>query len=108
MRKVSSISEEALSNFPLSAFPCARTAEASLIFSNTAQVLAEGIEDLQVSFACDTGSIANQNLTQLNGILDEGTDDGSKQSDEWWNNVPGDNLPAIGTLDSATCPPPCA
>jgi type II secretory pathway pseudopilin PulG len=65
--------------------------------SNSPQVLAEGIEDFQVSFACDTGSIANQNLTQLNGTLDEGTDDGTKQSDEWWNNVPNDTLPPIGT-----------
>jgi Tfp pilus assembly protein PilW len=65
--------------------------------SNSPQVLAEGIEDLQVSFACDTGNIANQNLTQLNGTLDEGPNDAMKQSDEWWNNVPNDTLPAIGT-----------
>ena len=65
--------------------------------SGTAQVLAEGIEDLQVSFACDTGDPATHNLAQLNGQLDEGTDDTTKQNDEWWNNVPGDNLPAINT-----------
>ena len=65
--------------------------------SNAAQVLAEGIEDFQVSFACDTGKIAQQNLTQLNGELDEGTADDTKKSDEWWNNVPGDTLPSINT-----------
>jgi Tfp pilus assembly protein PilW len=65
--------------------------------SNTPQVLAEGIEDFQVSFACDTGSIANQNLTQLNGTLDEGSNNAMKQSDEWWNNVPNDTLPQINT-----------
>lgn len=65
--------------------------------SGTAQVLAEGIEDLQVSFACDTGSIAIYSLAGLNGELDEGTNDNSCQSDEWWNNVPADILPAINT-----------
>ena len=65
--------------------------------SGTAQVLAEGIEDLQVSFACDTGAIANRNLTQVNGVLDEGNDDTTKKSDEWWNNVPADDLPTINT-----------
>jgi len=68
------------------------------------QVLAEGIEDLQVSFACDTGGIANQNLTQLNGILDEGTNDTFKRSDEWWNNVPDDTLPLINTAGFCNLP----
>lgn len=64
------------------------------------QVLAEGIEDLQVSFACDTGTLATHNLTQLDGVLNEGADnathtnDAARQSDEWWNNVPND--PPIG------------
>jgi prepilin-type N-terminal cleavage/methylation domain-containing protein len=67
------------------------------------QILAEGIEDLQVSFACDTGTLAAHNLTALNGILDEGADDAvhsndaARQNDEWWNNVPGDVLPAVDT-----------
>lgn len=66
--------------------------------SGQAQVLAEGIEDLQVSFACDTGPAPGfYDLTGLNGRLDEGTNDNSRQSDEWWNNVPNDNLPAINT-----------
>jgi hypothetical protein len=72
--------------------------------SGQAQVLAEGIEDLQVSFACDTGGIANQNLTQLNGILDEGTNDTFKRSDEWWNNVPDDTLPLINTAGFCNLP----
>jgi prepilin-type N-terminal cleavage/methylation domain-containing protein len=71
--------------------------------AGTPQVLAEGIEDLQVSFACDTGNLATHDLTQLNGTLDEGADDAAhtndanRRLDEWWNNVPGDQLPAAGT-----------
>jgi Tfp pilus assembly protein PilW len=65
--------------------------------AGAAQILAEGIEDFQVSFACDTGSLAIRNLAQLNGQLDEGTDDPTKMNDEWWNNVPGDNLPLVNT-----------
>ena len=63
--------------------------------ANQAQILAEGIEDLQVSFACDTGFRGMYDLTALNGSLDEGTNDTERQTDEWWNNVPGDNLPPI-------------
>lgn len=71
--------------------------------AGAAQVLAEGIEDLQVSFACDTGTPAGPDLTALNGILDEAADDdahtndNARRHDEWWNNVPGDVLPAAGT-----------
>ena len=72
--------------------------------SGTAQVLAEGIEDLQVSFACDTGTLTVRNLAQLNGQLDEGTDDTAKQNDEWWNNVPSDNLPPINTAGYCNLP----
>lgn len=61
--------------------------------SGTPQILAEGIEDLQVSFACDTGSLGLYDLTAVNGTLDEGTSDAGRQQDEWWNNVPGDVLP---------------
>ncbi len=65
--------------------------------STSAQILAEGIEDFQVSFACDTGTLGTYQLDELNGLLDEGTDDSSSKYDEWWNNVPGDNLPAANT-----------
>jgi prepilin-type N-terminal cleavage/methylation domain-containing protein len=61
------------------------------------QILAEGIEDLQVSFACDTGALGLYNVSGVNGQLDEGTSDDSRLFDEWWNNVPSDNLPAINT-----------
>jgi hypothetical protein len=60
-------------------------------------VLAEGIEDLQLSFACDTGDLLTHNLAGVNGQLDEGFDDSTKTNDEWWNNVANDNLPAINT-----------
>jgi type II secretory pathway pseudopilin PulG len=67
-------------------------------------VLAEGIEDLQVAFACDTGTLGTPDLTNLNGQLDEGIDDNSKKTDEWWNNVPGDTPPAAGTLGFCNLP----
>jgi type II secretory pathway pseudopilin PulG len=72
--------------------------------SGQPQILAEGIEDLQVSFACDTGTLGTPNLTQLNGQLDEGNTDATKINDEWWNNVPGDNLPAINTAGYCNLP----
>jgi len=65
--------------------------------SMTPQVLADGIEDLQVAFACDVGGPAGPNLAQLDGILNEGTDDATRQADEWWNNVPGDAPPGLGS-----------
>jgi prepilin-type N-terminal cleavage/methylation domain-containing protein len=49
------------------------------------QVLADGIEDLQIAYACDTTS---------DGAFTEGTDSGSKQADEWIYNVAGD-VPAV-------------
>jgi prepilin-type N-terminal cleavage/methylation domain-containing protein len=61
------------------------------------QILAEGIEDLQVSFACDTGWLTAHNLALPNGQLDEGTDDATRRLDEWWNNVPNDVLPLPNT-----------
>ena len=72
--------------------------------SGLPQVLAEGIEDLQVSFACDTGPLGTPNLTQLNGQLDEGNTTADKVTDEWWNNVPSDNLPAINTAGYCNLP----
>jgi prepilin-type N-terminal cleavage/methylation domain-containing protein len=68
------------------------------------QVLAEGIEDLQVSFACDTGILGTYDLTQIDGRLNEGTDETSRKSDEWWNNVPSDNLPAKNTAGYCNLP----
>jgi prepilin-type N-terminal cleavage/methylation domain-containing protein len=70
------------------------------------QILAEGIEDLQVSYACDTGTILAHNLMAINGQLDEGTNDASRLTDEWWNNVPGDVLPPMG--DPGFCNLPTA
>ena len=65
--------------------------------TGTPQVLADGIEDLQVSFACDVGPLGAPDLTALNGVLDEGTDAASKRNDEWVNNVPGDVFPTNPT-----------
>jgi prepilin-type N-terminal cleavage/methylation domain-containing protein len=65
--------------------------------SGSPQILAEGIEDLQVSFACDTGALGVYDLTALNGQIDEGSDDNGRRQDEWWNNVPGDTLPSKDT-----------
>jgi prepilin-type N-terminal cleavage/methylation domain-containing protein len=68
------------------------------------QVLAEGIEDLQIAFACDTGSIFGANLAQVNGDLDEGSDAATRKTDEWWNNVPGDTLPLQGSQGFCNLP----
>jgi hypothetical protein len=57
-----------------------------------------------VSFACDTGPLGTPNLTQLNGQLDEGNTTADKVTDEWWNNVPSDNLPAINTAGYCNLP----
>ncbi len=70
----------------------------------SAQVLAEGIEDLQVSFACDTGTLGSPNLGNLNGVLDEGSTDPTMANDEWWNNVPNDNLPRMNTAGYCNVP----
>ena len=67
------------------------------------QILAEGIEDLQISFACDTGSLVAHNLLP-DGELNEGATDPTKRTDEWWNNVPGDDLPAMGTQGFCNLP----
>jgi prepilin-type N-terminal cleavage/methylation domain-containing protein len=70
-----------------------------------AEILAEGIEDLQLAFACDTGDATVHNL-EPNGVLDEGIDDAHRPNDEWWNNVPGDNLPT--KADAGFCNVPTA
>lgn len=72
--------------------------------SSTPQVLADGIEDLQIAFACDVGTALGPDLTQLDGTFNEGSDDGSRRRDEWWNNVPGDNLPALGAAGFCNLP----
>jgi hypothetical protein len=68
------------------------------------QILAEGIEDLQLSFACDTGSLGVVDLTRPNGTLDEGRTDAEKQTDEWRNNTPGDTFPGLGTAGFCNLP----
>jgi Tfp pilus assembly protein PilW len=68
------------------------------------QILAEGIEDLQVSFACDTGTLGAVDLANPNGTLDEGHTDAEKQTDEWWNNTPSDTLPGLGTAGFCNLP----
>ncbi len=54
----------------------------------TGQVLAEGIEDLQVAFACDGLGAGNT----LDGTLVEGAV-GSRSTDEWVYNGPGETPP---------------
>jgi hypothetical protein len=61
------------------------------------QVLAEGIEDLQVAYACDTGTLGNADLQALNGTLDEGITSDEKKTDEWANNVADDTLATANT-----------
>jgi prepilin-type N-terminal cleavage/methylation domain-containing protein len=57
----------------------------------TPQVLADGIEDLQIAYACDLDPPAP---TGPDGVFTEGTDVGSRQADEWTYNVAGDVPPA--------------
>ena len=61
--------------------------------ANGPQVLAEGIEDLQVAFACDLNA---------DGVLTEGPD---KATDEWTLNDPTD---VIATSNAAKCNQPSA
>ena len=53
------------------------------------QVLADGIEDLQIAYACDI-----QPSTDGDGVFTEGTDSTTKKADEWTYNVGGDVPPA--------------
>jgi hypothetical protein len=53
------------------------------------QVLADGIEDLQIAYACDI-----QPSTDGDGVFTEGTDSTTKKADEWTYNVSGDVPPA--------------
>ena len=57
----------------------------------TPQVLADGIEDLQIAYACDLNPPAPAGP---DGVFTEGTDVGSRQADEWTYNVAGDVPPA--------------
>jgi len=57
----------------------------------TPQVLADGIEDLQIAYACDLTPAAPAGP---DGLFTEGTDVGSRQADEWTYNVAGDAPPA--------------
>jgi prepilin-type N-terminal cleavage/methylation domain-containing protein len=52
------------------------------------QVLAEGIEDMQVAYGCDLGPEA-----MPDGVLTEGTDPATRLADEWTYNEPGDVEP---------------
>lgn len=54
-----------------------------------AQILADGIEDLQIAYACDI-----QPSTDGDGVFTEGTDSTTKKADEWTYNVGGDVPPA--------------
>jgi len=57
----------------------------------TPQVLADGIEDLQIAYACDLNPAPPAGP---DGVFTEGTDVGSRQADEWTYNVAGDVPPA--------------
>jgi hypothetical protein len=62
--------------------------------STAPQVLADGIEDLQIAYACDLVPAAPAGP---DGILTEGTDAASKATDEWTYNVAGD-VPQVGCV----------
>lgn len=60
----------------------------------TPQTLAEGIEDLQIAYACDLDPAAPDGP---DGVLSEGTDAASRAADEWSYNVTGD-VPRVGCV----------
>jgi len=70
------------------------------------QVLAEGIEDLQIAYACDTGPVAAPSLANPDGMLNEGIDDATRRTDEWLNNVPNDTI--YGVTSQGYCNLPTA
>lgn len=55
----------------------------------TPQVLADGIEDLQIAYACDTAP-----ADALDGVFSEGDNAAARLGDEWTYNVAGDVAPA--------------
>ena len=57
----------------------------------TPQVLADGIEDLQIAYSCDLVPAAPAGP---DGVLSEGVDPASRAQDEWTYNVAGDVPPA--------------
>ena len=57
----------------------------------TPQVLADGIEDLQIAYACDLTPVAPDGP---DGVMSEGNDAASRLGDEWTYNVAGDVPPA--------------
>lgn len=56
--------------------------------SSGPQVLAEGIEDLQIAYACDSQPAIPD------GVLSEGDSPGARAADEWVYNTAGDTAPA--------------
>jgi prepilin-type N-terminal cleavage/methylation domain-containing protein len=58
---------------------------------STPQILAQGIEDLQISYACDLTPVAPDGP---DGVLSEGTDTATRLADEWTYNVAGDVPPS--------------
>jgi hypothetical protein len=57
----------------------------------TPQILADGIEDLQIAYACDLTPVAPDGP---DGVLSEGNDLASRLADEWTYNVAGDVPPS--------------
>ncbi|MBC8131487.1 MAG: PilW family protein, partial [Deltaproteobacteria bacterium] len=57
----------------------------------TPQVLADGIEDLQIAYACDLTPVAPDGP---DGVMSEGNDAAGKVADEWTYNVAGDVPPS--------------
>ena len=56
------------------------------------QVVADGIEDMQIAWACDRGP-----TTAGDGLLSEGANDSQRTTDEWAHNVANDNVPDCTT-----------
>jgi predicted ArsR family transcriptional regulator len=76
--------------------PVPRLVQWRLADRSDQEVIAEGIEDMQVSWACDRNG---------NGELEEGADAASRRSDEWAHNVAGDVSPC--QVPAGCVPPGC-
>ncbi len=60
------------------------------------EVVADGIEDLQIAYACDMNG---------DGEITEGKNDTERQNDEWAYNVAGDVIPTCVDAGGASIPP---
>jgi prepilin-type N-terminal cleavage/methylation domain-containing protein len=68
------------------------------------EVVADGVEDLQISFACDDTTPGSPPAPPADGVFSEGIDDTTRAVDEWAYNTSGDaDGDANGLPDPMQC-----